>query len=265
MTRPEGRWKAAQLGNVIANKGLYQAAFHSRVAEKLMAAGHRLRRTERDFEMDVFTHEEIRVFCKRTKQIERLERELRTQLETRTGAIVRTAAKRGEFVDYEEQYAAEKAKLGAEYREAKNKAILQSAALDADWGSQLAPGRWDAVTREASMVGVSIGFLEPETAKAMAISHSFEKHSVLKESQMIAEVLKWGIGKIPVRQAEVFVRESSAFLRNPDKPGRVTTAQVYTEDKEIIETVQAGKGVHQPIGLGKEWTIRSARVAGDEG
>jgi hypothetical protein len=261
----EGRWKAAQLGNVIANKGFYQAAFHSRIAEKLIAAGHRLRRTERDFEMDVFTQEEIRVFCKRTKQIERLERELRTQLETRAGAIVRAAAKRGEIVDYEEQYAAEKAKLGAEYREAKNKARLQGAALDADWGSQLAPGRWDAVTREASIAGVSIGFLEPETAKARAISHAFEKHSVLKESQMIAEVLKWGIGKIPVRQAEAFVRESSAFLRNPDKSGRVTTAEVYAEDKQIIETVQAGKGAHEPIGLGKEWAIQSARVAGDQG
>ena len=124
----EKRWKAAQLGNVIANKGIYQAAFHSRIAEKLIAAGHRLRRTERDFEMDVFTHEEIRVFCKRTKQIERLERELRTQVETRTGAIVRAAAKRGDFVDYEEQYAAEKAKLGAEYREAKNRARLQGEA-----------------------------------------------------------------------------------------------------------------------------------------
>jgi hypothetical protein len=40
---------------------------------------------------------------------------------------------------------------------------------------------------------------------------------------------------------------------------------VYAEDKQIIETVQAGKGAHQPIGLGKEWTIQSARVAGDQG
>jgi conjugative relaxase-like TrwC/TraI family protein len=261
----EGRWKAAQLGNVIANKGFYQAAFHSRIAEKLMEAGHRLRRTERDFEMDVFTPEEIRVFCKRTKQIELLERELRSQLETRTGAIVRAAAKRGDFVDYDELYAAEKAKLGAEYREAKNKARLQGAALEADWGNQLAPGRWDSVTREASRSGASIGFLDPEIAKARAISHVFEKHSVLKESPMIAEVLKWGIGKIPVRQAKAFVRESPAFLRNPDKPGRVTTAEVYAEDKQIMETIQAGTGAYQPIGLGKEWTIQSARVAGDEG
>jgi hypothetical protein len=82
--------------------------------------------------MDALTHEEIRVFCERPKQIERLERELRTQLETRTGAIVRAAANRGESVDYDEPYPAEKAKLGAEYREAKNKARLQGEALDAD-------------------------------------------------------------------------------------------------------------------------------------
>jgi hypothetical protein len=157
----EERWKAAQLSNVIANKVFYQAAFHSRIAEKLMEAGHRLRRTERDFEMDVFTHEEIRIFCKRTKQIERLERELRTQLETRTSAIIRPAAKCGEFVDYEEQYAAEKAKLAAEYREAKNKARLQDEALNADWGGQLAPGRWDAVTREASRAGASFSIPRP--------------------------------------------------------------------------------------------------------
>jgi hypothetical protein len=82
---------------------------------------------------------------------------------------------------------------------------------------------------------------------------------------MIAEVLKWGIGKMPVRQAKAFVRESSALPRNPGKPGRVTTAEVYAEDKQIIQTVPAGKGACEPIGRGKEWTVQSARVAGDEG
>ena len=44
-----------------------------------MAAGHRLRRTGKDFEMDVFTEEEVRVFCKRTQQIEDLEKRLRNE------------------------------------------------------------------------------------------------------------------------------------------------------------------------------------------
>jgi hypothetical protein len=68
-----------------------------------------------------------------------------------------------------------------------------------------------------------------------------------------------------VRQAEAFVREGSAFLRNPNNPGRITTNEVYAEDNRIIETVQAGKGVLQPIDLGRQWTIQSARVAGDKG
>jgi len=35
------------------------------------------------------------------------------------------------------------------------------------------------------------------------------------------------------------------------------------EDRQIIETVQAGKGARQPIGLEKDWTTQSARVAGE--
>ena len=54
-----------------------------------------LERTERDFEMDVFIHEEIRVFCKRAKQTERLERELRTQLEARIGEEQGKTSRRG--------------------------------------------------------------------------------------------------------------------------------------------------------------------------
>jgi hypothetical protein len=40
---------------------------------------------------------------------------------------------------------------------------------------------------------------------------------------------------------------------------------VYAEDKQIIETVQAGKGAYEPIGRGKKWTIQSTRIAGDQG
>jgi conjugative relaxase-like TrwC/TraI family protein len=42
----EGRWKAAQLGNLIADKSKYEAMFHSRVAEKLLAARHALRKNQ---------------------------------------------------------------------------------------------------------------------------------------------------------------------------------------------------------------------------
>ena len=261
----EDRWKAAQLGEVISSKGFYQAAFHSRLAEKLMAAGHRLRRTGKDFEMDVFTEEEVRVFCKRTQQIEDLEKRLRDELEKKAEARVRAAAKRGELLDYEETYAAEKAKLGSEYREAKNQAKLQGAALEADWGSQLAPGRWNAITPQASKLGHSIGFLDHETAQVQAIHHAFEQHSTIRERAMMTELLKWGIGVIPVRMAERFVRESAAFLRNLADPGSITTQAVYREEKKILSMIQAGQGTLAPIDSGNAWKIQSQKIAAEPG
>jgi len=261
----EDRWKAAQLGEVVAGKGFYQAAFHSRVAEKLMAAGHRLRRTGKDFEMDVFTEEEVRVFCKRTKQIEDLEKRLRDELEKKVEARVRAAAKRGQLLDYEETYAAEKAKLGSAYREAKNQAKLQGAALEADWASQIAPGRWNAITPQASKLGHSIGFLDPETAQVQAVHHAFEQHSTIREKAMITELLKWGIGVIPVREAQRFIDKSAAFLRNPARPGSITTEAVYREEKKILSMIEAGQGTLSPIDSGSAWKIQSEKIAGDPG
>ena len=260
----ENRWKAAQLGEVVANKGFYQAAFHSRVAEKLMAAGHRLRRTGKDFEMDVFTEEEVRVFCKRTKQIEDLEKRLRDELEKKVEARVRAAAKRGQLLDYEETYAAEKAKLGSAYREAKNQAKLQGAALEADWASQIAPGRWNAITPQASKLGRSIGFLDPKTAQVQAVHHAFEQHSTIREKAMMTELLKWGIGVIPVREAQRFIHKSAAFLRNPARPGSITEA-VYREEKKILSMIEAGQGTLSPIDTASPWRIQSEKIAGDPG
>jgi len=43
-----------------------------------------------------------------------------------------------------------------------------------------------------------------------------------------------GIGVIPVRMAERFVRESAAFLRNLADPGSITTQAIYREEKKIL-------------------------------
>src|SRR5271165_798696 len=259
----EDRWKAAQLGDIVADKGRHQAAFHSRVAAKLMAAGHRLRRTASGFEMDIFTEQEIRMFCKRTEYINEIERRDRKELEIKCSAIVKAAGERGVLMDWDEQYEALRGKLGQEYREEKSAAKLNGEALKADWRSQLGDQRWKEITREAS-IGKSIGFLEPEVAKQQAIHHAFEKHSVLRTSKMIEEILKWGIGVVPVKVAEAWVN-GTEFLRSVGDAGKVTTAEVYQEDKEIIALVEAGKGTVQALDTDKRWKIRSELVAGDSG
>jgi hypothetical protein len=97
----EGRWKAAQLGNLIADKSKYEAMFHSQVPEKFLAAGDALRKTKQDLEISIFTEEKIRVFCKRTAQINKLEETHRSEFQKRIDAIVRAGAKRGVLIDYD--------------------------------------------------------------------------------------------------------------------------------------------------------------------
>src|SRR5260370_40042393 len=152
--------------------------------------------------------------------------------------------------------------MSAEFREAKRTARLEGAALEEDWRSQFAPGRAAQFTVAASKAGLSVGFLEPDKAIALAVQHAFENRSVVEEVEMITEILKWSIGAAPVRAAEAFV-QSARFLRNPQKSGRVTIQEVYEEEKNVIGTVMAGKGFYAPIG--QAWKIQSKLVAGDKG
>jgi hypothetical protein len=88
----------------------------------------------------------------------------RSELQKRTGAIVRAGAKRGVLIDHESTYQAELAKMSAELREAKRTARLEGAALEEDWGSQFAPDRVAQFTIAPSKTGLSAGFFEPDKA-----------------------------------------------------------------------------------------------------
>ena len=109
--------------------------------------------------MSIFSEEEIRVFCKRTAQINNPEETRRSELQKRTDATVRAGAKRGVLIDYDSTYQAELAKMSAELREAKRTARLEGVALEEDWRSQFLPDRVAQFTIAASKAGPSVGFL----------------------------------------------------------------------------------------------------------
>ena len=55
----EQRWKAGQFGNIKRDAPFDEAAFHARLAEKLLKNGYGIRRTERDFELASVSRELI--------------------------------------------------------------------------------------------------------------------------------------------------------------------------------------------------------------
>ena len=153
-------------------------------AHKLVALGHRLRKTTKGFEMNVITPGEVRTFSKRSEQIRQLEEKLGDELQKRADIALRAAARQGKALDPETAYAAEKAKLAGEYRELKSRAKLEGEELEADWRRQLEPGRLEQITPEIGHVP-----LQPQQLNARALPHAQRFSVVLKLAQMPREIL----------------------------------------------------------------------------
>src|SRR5271157_2274757 len=74
----EKRWKAGQFRGLIADKGYFQENFHTLLAQKLMQAGYKLRRTDRcwhQWELACITDREVELFSKRNELIDALSEE----------------------------------------------------------------------------------------------------------------------------------------------------------------------------------------------
>ena len=68
-----------------------------------------------------------------------------------------------------------------------------------------------------------------------------------------------------MREAQRFIHKSAAFLRNPARPGSITTEAVYREEKQILSMIEAGQGTLSPIDSGNARKIQSQKIAGDPG
>jgi hypothetical protein len=130
----EERWKAGQFMNLKADAPFFEAAFNARLADKLIAEGYGIRRTERDLELASVSRELIEKFSKRTLEIERLCKEKYTILEARARKLVRESG-----MDFADAFAHIKAELGAESRQSKATIKLGEEEQLANWRSQMTP------------------------------------------------------------------------------------------------------------------------------
>jgi hypothetical protein len=128
----EDRWKAGEFGNIKRDAPFYEAAFHARLAEKLLKYGFGIRRTDRDFEFASVSRELVEKFSKRTRLIEQLAREKYTVLEAEARDLVKKTG-----MDFADAFAQVKGKLGAESREAKSVTPLDPEEQLANWRAQM--------------------------------------------------------------------------------------------------------------------------------
>lgn len=262
----ERAWKALEVENLAADRTFYEAQFNARLAEELMAAGYGIRRTERDFELASVSRDLIEKFSKRTQLIEQLARERyqileaeARQTERETGmdfndAFALAVQRRGG------DWAAVKAGLGAQFRESKSRGKFKTwEGLVTNWRDQMTPAERGSLTPEAVKAASCQDLLDPDAAKDGAIRHLYENLSVKRGLHAAAELLRWGIGRVGVPDAEVFPVEDPRFMRASAK--LVTTREVWADEQAMVNRAILGMGVYEPLGREGVWEIRDPRIA----
>jgi conjugative relaxase-like TrwC/TraI family protein len=244
----ENRWKAGQFMNLKADAPFYEAAFNARLANKLIDAGYGIRRTDRDFELASVSRELIEKFSKRTVQIEELFRRQYTVLSAQARALVEATG-----MEFADALAMMKSQLGARSRKAKTETKLSAEEQLANWRAQMTPEERASVALESAKGTRSENLLEPMLAKALAVTHLFERSSVARELHAAAMLLRRGIGRVSVDQAKAFTANDPRFVRPHPNAHILTTREVMHEESEMLAIVEAGRGRHQEIGCGGSW------------
>jgi conjugative relaxase-like TrwC/TraI family protein len=203
----ENCWKAAQFGDIKMDAPYFQACFNSTLAEKLLASGYSIRRTESDFEMANVSRELIDRFSRRHHKIKQLEKEQESELKE---SAVTWSKKSG--ISYTKALGGVKAQLGKKNREKKSTALLKDEELRQNWRERMTPEELNSL-RIDKVRGPSVGFLESEVSTEISLETLEEvanspHHD--RELHVAAALLRRGLGKISVAAAKMWAQARTA-------------------------------------------------------
>jgi conjugative relaxase-like TrwC/TraI family protein len=244
----EHRWKAGQFMNIKADAPFYEAAFNARLASKLLAVGYGIRRTDRNFELASVSRALVEKFSKRTAQIEQLARREYTVLTAKARKLVKETG-----MEFADAFAQVKAELGAKSRKAKTEAKVSVDEQLRNWRAQMTAEERKSLQLESVKGTRAQNLLEPALAKALAVSHLFERSSTARELHAAGMLLRRGIGRVSVDQAKAFAFQDPRFVRPHPGTRIVTTREVLHEESEMLKGVDAGRDQCEEIGRGGSW------------
>lgn len=224
----EQRMKAGQFREINRNMPFYQAQFHKIFADKLEALGYDIRATAKAFEIEGVPQRAIDLFSKRTDEIGRI-------------------AKEKGITDAEEL-----GELGARTRARKQKGHSMTE-LKAAWFKQIQAQ--EAATSKELEKPVRFArkkakpLLTASQCVDHAISHCFERASVMSENQLLQHALRHGIG-FPVSAKEIiqeFRRDDRIIHIKEGLRVLCTTREVLAEEKHMVALAREGKGAIKPL------------------
>ncbi|WP_164489808.1 MobF family relaxase [Runella sp. SP2] len=229
----ERQIKAAQFRDIKRDMPYYQARFHKRLSDQLMALGYEIRRTEKSFEVEGVPQRVIDLFSKRTDEIGRVAQEKGI-----------TDAK-------------ELSELGARTR-AKKQVGLSMAELKSDWKRQIhsldtrEQNEGQRVVRYPSgdKRPIKEKVLNPQQCLDHALQHGFERASVLQDRRLLETAYRQGIGHPSVSLAQITdCFQTDERLIHVKEAGQTlcTTREVLSQEQRMVQLARAGQGKLVPL------------------
>ncbi|MGJ5813601.1 MobF family relaxase [Paludibaculum fermentans] len=218
----EERWKAGEFGDIVRDKGYYQAAFHSRFAKNLAGLGYGIERDGNSFRLAGIDESTCEEFSRRSEVIE-------------------AEAKRLGITD-----PAKKRELGRKTREAKPDEQLSMAELRELWLKRLNDGERTAII--GARTSHETQGMTADEAIDYSLSHSFERSSAVTKKKFLETALKHSLGKASV--ADIRKAAERPDILEKDKKGRryVTTKDVLTEERDMIAFARDGRATRAKLG-----------------
>jgi conjugative relaxase-like TrwC/TraI family protein len=218
----EDRWKAIQLGDIVRDKGYYQAAFHTRLAGNLRALGYGIERDGNSFKLAGIDRPTVEKFSRRTAVIE----------------------EKAEALGIEDPKA--KGELGRKTRQKKSKAPKSMTELRQEWASRLTDAE------RAAIAGANRGHetttLTAKEGMDFALEHCFERNSVVPERELLKTALIQSVGNAPVEEISAQAGRGEIIRKRKDGRDYVTTRAVRQEEMLMSGFVREGRGRYNRLG-----------------
>ncbi|MCA9244852.1 MAG: relaxase domain-containing protein [Phycisphaerales bacterium] len=225
----EHRWKAAQFADLKRDAPFFEAKFHARLAGKMVDLGYGVERTRHGWEVAGVPTSALKRFSRRT-------------------ALIEAKARAQGITD-----PARKDELGAKTRE-KKATDLTMPELQAEWRNRLEGPERSAIAsiktkpaardRKAEAVAAT-------RAVERALSHCFERSSVLPERTAQTEALKRAYGAASVEQTLSAFSKAKLLASERDGRAFVTTPAVLDEERRMLDFARNGRGTCAPFALGE--------------
>lgn len=215
--KTENRWKAVQLGSVWEHMPFFEAMFLSTLARRVDALGYGIRTTDRAWEIDGVSPEVLKMFSRRTAEVNEM------------AAARGTTDKR------------EKAKYGTYTRKAKS----TSRPMDdvrKDWEERVSQEELHNISRCKGKARDLTSTRSLQEAIRYAVAKTFENSAVVKETALLAEVLRACPGQMTVAGIRAEYERHGVIVRESKGEKVVTTRAAWAEERRLIELARVGRG-----------------------